>query len=117
MDFEKLKMFCKVVEEGSFQKAAESEFVSQRAVSQMMKKLEDELGLKLFDREKNKIFVTPVGRDVYIYVGNMLQKFSVNVSALRYESTTKQRLICGYFSPFDGALLREKLYGFLDKKM
>ena len=42
MDFEKLKMFCKVVEEGSFQKAAESEFVSQRAVSQMMKKLEDE---------------------------------------------------------------------------
>ncbi|APG74709.1 LysR family transcriptional regulator [Lactobacillus delbrueckii] len=117
MDFEKLKMFCKVVEEGSFQKAAESEFVSQRAVSQMMKKLEDELGLKLFDREKNKIFVTPVGRDFYIYVRNMLQKFSVNVSALRYESTTKQRLICGYFSPFDGALLREKLYGFLDKKV
>lgn len=102
MDFEKLKMFCKVVQEGSFQKAAESEFVSQRAVSQMMKKL----GLKLFDREKNKIFVTPVGRDFYIYVRNMLQKFSVNVNALRYESTTKQRLICGFFSPFDEALLR-----------
>ncbi|WP_260265073.1 LysR family transcriptional regulator [Lactobacillus delbrueckii] len=117
MDFEKLKMFCKVVEAGSFQKAAESEFVSQRAVSQMMKKLENELGLKLFDREKNKIFVTPVGRDFYIYVRNMLQKFSVNVNALRYESTTKQRLICGFFSPFDGALLREKLHDFLDEKV
>lgn len=35
MDFEKLKMFCKVVEAGSFQKAAESEFASQRAVSQI----------------------------------------------------------------------------------
>ncbi|GHW00476.1 hypothetical protein lacNasYZ03_01630 [Lactobacillus nasalidis] len=87
MDFDKLRTFCRVVEAGSFQKAAESEYVSQRAVSQMMKKLEEELGLKLFDRDKNKIFVTPVGRDFYIYVRNMLQKFNVNVNALRYEAS------------------------------
>lgn len=110
MDFEKLKMYCKVVEAGSFQKAAESEYVSQRAVSQMMKRLEDELGLKLFERDKNKIFVTPVGRNFYLYVHN----FNVNLNTLRYEANTSQRLICGYFSPFDGSLLREKLYQFLD---
>lgn len=117
MDFEKLKMFCKVVEAGSFQKAAESEYVSQRAVSQMMKKLEDELGLKLFERDKNKIVVTSIGRDFYLYVRNMLQKFTVNVNALRYEARAKQRLICGYFSPFDGALLREKLYHFINDEI
>ncbi|MFR0614628.1 LysR family transcriptional regulator [Lactobacillus porci] len=117
MDFEKLKMYCKVVEAGSFQKAAESRYVSQRAVSQMMKKLEDELGLKLFERDKNKIFVTPVGRNFYLYVRNMLQKFNVNVNALRYEAASQQRLICGYFSPFDGALLREKLYHLINDEI
>lgn len=111
MDFDKLRTFCIVVETGSFQKAAEREFISQRAVSQSIKKLEEELDIKLFDREKNKIQITETGQQFYIQVSDMLNKFTVDVNSLRYQQKHQSKqLTVGYFSPFDGWLLKEKLF-------
>lgn len=44
MNLDQLKVFLTVSELGSLQKAAQANYVSQRAISQQMKRLEDELG-------------------------------------------------------------------------
>lgn len=45
----------------SFTKAAQQLFISQSALSQSVKRLEDELGTSLFIRDKNKVTLTPAG--------------------------------------------------------
>ena len=61
MNLDQLKVFLTVSELGSFQKAAQANYVSQRAISQQMKRLEDELGVKLFIRGKNRVQLTSAG--------------------------------------------------------
>ena len=45
-----------VYEEGSITAAAKKHFVSQVAMSQQIMSLEEELGIKLFLREKNRLY-------------------------------------------------------------
>ena len=48
---------------GSFSKAAQSQFLTQPALSRSIKALEDELGVPLFDRIGRRIELTPFGRE------------------------------------------------------
>ena len=52
----------------SFTRAAEELHVTQGAVSQQVKALETQLGLKLFNRERQRLKITPAGRD-YLLAG------------------------------------------------
>lgn len=61
MDIKQLKMFAAVVDEGGFHKAAEKMSVTQPAVSTAVRKLEDELGVKLLDRLPNGLQKTTYG--------------------------------------------------------
>lgn len=61
MNEELLRLFLDVVQLGSFQKVAEKNYVSQRAVSRQIQRLEQNLHTQLFERKKNKIVLTPAG--------------------------------------------------------
>ncbi len=54
-----------VVECGNFYTAAEKCYVSQSAISQQIKKLEDELGVRLLDRHNRTFTLTPAGEHFY----------------------------------------------------
>ena len=111
MNFTQLNTFITVVETGSFQKAAATQYISQRAVSQSIAKLENELGFKLFERGKNKISITFQGQEFFLKTKEILHSFSVEINSLRHEvDTTYQELKVGYFSPFEGALLLQKVF-------
>ena len=111
MNFTQLNTFITVVETGSFQKAAATQYISQRAVSQSIGKLENELGFKLFERGKNKISITSQGQEFFLKTKEILHSFSVEINSLRHEAaTTYQELKIGYFSPFEGALLLQKIF-------
>lgn len=56
-----MKYVYEVYKESSFSKAAEKLFVSQPALSATIKKVEDELGLILFDRRSNPVRLTAAG--------------------------------------------------------
>ena len=58
-------VFCKVIENKSFTKAAEELGYSQSAVSQMVKALEQELGTHLVIRDKTGITLTRDGESYY----------------------------------------------------
>lgn len=52
-------------DEGSFSKAALKVHVSQPALSQLIQRLEDELGVRLFVRKCSRVTLTPAGRIFY----------------------------------------------------
>jgi len=57
-----LKAFEAAARHESFTRAAEELFVTQGAVSHQVKALEAELGLKLFNRERQRLVITEAGR-------------------------------------------------------
>ncbi len=73
MDIRKLDVFRKVVELKSFTKAAEAALLSQPTVSEHIRNLEEELGLKLVDRLGREVGPTPVGSVLYRYAVRMTQ--------------------------------------------
>ena len=64
LELSQLKYFVKVAQSGSFSKAAEELFISQPAVSQAVRNLDDELGVPLFARVKNNLVINEYG--VYV---------------------------------------------------
>ena len=60
-----MRYFVTVVDENSFTEAAEKLFISQSAISQQIKALEEELGVSLMIREKRKFTLTPAGAYFY----------------------------------------------------
>jgi len=60
-----IKYFQAIVKYKSFTKAAEECYISQSAISQQMRALEQELGVKLINRENHKFSLTPAGEHFY----------------------------------------------------
>jgi len=65
MQLETLKVFCDVIETRSFSKAAILNFISQSAVSQQMRSLEERYNHKLIERGKRNLKPTPTGDLLY----------------------------------------------------
>jgi DNA-binding transcriptional LysR family regulator len=63
LDLQLLKTFLEVAATGSFGAASNRLFVTQSAVSLRVQRLEDELGRRLFDRQKNGVVLTSAGRE------------------------------------------------------
>ena len=63
--FKQIKYFQSVVRNNSFTDAAEECFISQSAISQQIKALEDELGVALLERKKRSFTLTPAGEFFY----------------------------------------------------
>ena len=64
MTLNELRYIVAVARERNFRRAAEKAFISQPALSLAIQKLEDELALKLFERGKNGITITPIGLQI-----------------------------------------------------
>ncbi|MBI4455442.1 MAG: LysR family transcriptional regulator [Acidobacteria bacterium] len=75
MDFHDLKVFCDLIESGRFSRAADLNYVSQSAVSQLIKKLEDYYDVKLLERGREQISPTAKGEVFYRYAKELLHEF------------------------------------------
>lgn len=76
INFELYKIFYTVVKCSNITKAAEELYISQPAVSKSIKKLEDSLGGKLFNRTKKGVMLTEEGKEFYGYVKAAMKNFS-----------------------------------------
>ncbi|MGV0168411.1 LysR family transcriptional regulator [Furfurilactobacillus sp. WILCCON 0119] len=116
MEIERLKTFLNVVQYGSFQQAAQKMYLSQRAVSKQMTMMEDELGVRLFERGQNSISLTTQGHLFYASAQDIVNNYTnVLAEIQRAKATEQQRLRVGYFSAFEQRLLQSVLYELLDQ--
>jgi DNA-binding transcriptional LysR family regulator len=72
MDLKTLEVFCRIVEERSFTRAAEAVSLTQPTVSGHIKDLEAELGLPLLDRAGLTVTPTRAGEILYGYARRIL---------------------------------------------
>lgn len=72
MDLAELEVFLTVTREGRFSRAAEKMHRTQSAVSQTIRKLEEELGEPLFDRSSREGALTDAGRVLQEYAERLL---------------------------------------------
>jgi DNA-binding transcriptional LysR family regulator len=73
MDLLQLEHFLAVAEEGTFTRAAERVGRTQPAISQSIKKLEDELGQPLFTRDLHDVALTEAGKALVDYARKMVR--------------------------------------------
>ena len=74
MTLTELRYIVAVARELHFGRAASTCFVSQPTLSVAVKKLEDELGIALFERHKHDVTVTPVGRKIVEQAQRVLEQ-------------------------------------------
>ncbi|KON90285.1 LysR family transcriptional regulator [Sporosarcina globispora] len=92
MNIGNLKMFCRVVDEGSISKAARMSYVSQPSVTSQIRQLEKYYGVDLFDRSGGKLTTTEAGMTLYPYAKEIIDYLKKSEEAVQhifndYEST------------------------------
>jgi LysR family transcriptional regulator, hydrogen peroxide-inducible genes activator len=76
MTLTELKYIVAVARERHFGRAAEACFVSQPTLSVAIKKLEDELGVQLFERGSTEVSITPIGAQIVEQAQRVLEESS-----------------------------------------
>lgn len=74
MNLRDLKYIIAVAETRHFGKAAERCFVSQPTLSGQIRKLEDELGVAIFERTNRSVEITPVGEEIVTHARQMMEQ-------------------------------------------
>ncbi|MGL0749268.1 LysR family transcriptional regulator [Secundilactobacillus paracollinoides] len=95
MDINRLQTFLKIAQYGSFQKVAEKEYVTQRAVSKQMTQLEAELNVTLFNRGKNQISLTPQGHQFLSSAQDIVNNYLSALTELQ-QTSTEENPSCGW---------------------
>lgn len=75
MHMKLLKVFCDVVGQRSFSRAADENGISQSGASQMVHQLEDHLGVRLLDRSKRPFVLTPEGEVFHEGCRKLVQRY------------------------------------------
>jgi DNA-binding transcriptional LysR family regulator len=113
MEDHRLRAFCLVVEMKSFSKAAEAKFMTQSAMSHLIKNLEDELGVRLFSRKGKNIIPTPAGRLIYEHAKRILEGYkTMEDSIYNLIKKTKGPLYIGASTTVATYLLPQVFYDF-----
>ncbi len=74
MNLRDLRYVLAVAEHGHFGKAAEASFVSQPTLSGQIKKLEEELGVTIFERTNRSVEITPIGEQLLVHARRVLEQ-------------------------------------------
>jgi LysR family transcriptional regulator, salicylic acid-responsive activator of bsdBCD len=113
MDIRQLIYFNAIVEEGSITKAAERLHMAQPPLSQQLKLLEDELGIKLVERNTRKIQITDAGMMLLHRSKQILELMDTTIKELKdFSEGIQGTLSIGTIASAGDTLLPERIYSF-----
>lgn len=77
MTIRHLRIFIEVTNTGKMSLAAENLFISQPTVSQAIRELEEHYSAKLFDRLSKRLYITELGKELFIYAKQVVDQFDI----------------------------------------
>ncbi|WP_341317255.1 LysR substrate-binding domain-containing protein [Paraburkholderia sp. IMGN_8] len=90
MDLRQLRYFVKVVECGNVTRASEALHIAQPAISQQMRKLEQDLGMQLLERSVHGVAPTAAGQTLYRHAVELLRQADGTRELLRQDAEFPQ---------------------------
>ena len=94
MTFTQLRCFIEVARQLNFARAAETLYISQPAVSRQIHALENELGVRLFDRTRHVVALTSAGESFYHDTVDMLDRLTLAVQRAEHAGPVQRRAAC-----------------------
>lgn len=94
MDTTAIKYFMEIASGQTFWEVSENHHISQSSVSKSIFRLEEELGVKLFSREKRAVELTPAGTSFYNSMKKLEPEFRQALLSLAQFSTHQNICLC-----------------------
>ena len=94
-----LEALCALNDYGTLSSAAEHLHISQPALSRSMQKLEDLLGVSLFERTKNRITLNETGKMAASMARRILESEEDMITAVRNYDSSLHTVSAGYCTP------------------
>lgn len=96
MNLQQLRYVVALADANSFTKAAEAMFVVQSALSQQVRRFENEIGLRLFERTTRSVSLTPAGEALMPLLRQVVAGIDqISVDARALSGTVRGRLTVG----------------------
>jgi LysR family transcriptional regulator, benzoate and cis,cis-muconate-responsive activator of ben and cat genes len=113
MELRHLRYFVTVAEELNVSRASARLGISQPAVSRQLRDLEEELGVKLFRREKTGLKLTPAGETFLAHARDLLRRSGDAVKEMEaFGKRAKEIVTVGYIAPVLASILTPALRRF-----
>lgn len=110
MQLQKLRYFVTLVEKNSFTEAARDCYITQSALSQQIKKLEQELEVSLYTKKGRSFQLTPAGKLLYHKAKLLLSQIeTITMQLQRVQRNIGKTFRLGLLSSMDKEQLPEKL--------
>jgi len=118
MNISQLQYFVKAAQLEQYTKAAEALFVSQSALSSSIARLEEELGVELFERRGRNVQLTKAGSVFYTFAIKALEALEEGQQAVRkYKSERAHVLKVGTIDSFQTLYLTELLDAYKNQQV
>ena len=95
MTLRQLEIFLAVADNHSFSKGSEQVSLAQSTASQQIRHLEEQLGVRLFDRTTSQVALTAVGKLVYEHAQTIMQQVqNTHLAIKRFQGVEQAPLLC-----------------------
>jgi DNA-binding transcriptional LysR family regulator len=114
MKIQQISYFVTLARTLSFTKTAEVHFISQTAVSQQIRLLEEDLGAQLFARSNRRVALTPAGRRFYEQAVKILDLIEIARQQVREAPQHQKELVIG-LAGVDNSYVVQLMKGMTDR--
>ncbi|MDR1979305.1 MAG: LysR family transcriptional regulator [Synergistaceae bacterium] len=105
MNIRKLAYFIAVANNLSFTKAAQECHIAQTAMSRQITQLEEELGVKLFERDNRHVSLTEEGKDFYGHATHIVEIYREAVDQMDMAANRRRQNLRIGIGPYESILL------------
>lgn len=105
MNIRKLHYFIAVASHLSFTKAAQECHIAQTAMSRQITQLEEELGVKLFERDNRHVSLTEEGKDFYGHATHIVEIYREAIDQMDMAARRRRRNLRIGIGPYESILL------------
>lgn len=110
IEFKQIEYFEAVSRLKSYTKAAKELFITQPSITVAIRKLEEELGVKLIERDNKSLYLTEAGEIFLIHAKEVLDKMKETTRIMADIQSNNKKILKFAFPPAMGAWLWSEIY-------